>query len=335
MNRRLFGVSVGVLAVCSLAAWQIAPAFANGWAGPRTQATADETAIQSAIPGGREAHAASTANDGALLTGTVARPFGPAGAADFSTFSIGRLASQGLTLGFAGGPAVQLGLPASQSAASGVRVSDGTVIYTDGTTGADTAVQALADGSARGYVIVNRPSAPTQYRFTFAIPSGTRFVYTAMGSSTGISLVDPHGALVARIGPAWAKAADGASIPSTYRIDGATIIQTVEHHGARYPVVADPWLSIGWLYGIPVSVTLHLSFVEVAGLWVSGYGAVYGVTDFLCSRIPWPFSSMCGWGQAAITAFIWAGVVWWAYNYFRCGLAITWHSTYRTYRLEC
>ncbi|XRG78987.1 hypothetical protein V5E38_01290 [Rossellomorea sp. GAMAL-10_SWC] len=47
--------------------------------------------------------------------------------------------------------------------------------------------------------------------------------------------------------PAWAKDANGNSVPTKYTVDGNTLIQTVEfNENSVFPIIADPdWIRIG------------------------------------------------------------------------------------------
>ncbi|WP_282847829.1 DUF4258 domain-containing protein [Microbacterium oxydans] len=53
----------------------------------------------------------------------------------------------------------------------------------------------------------------------------------------------------------WAKDASGASVPTFYGITGSTLTQVVQHQGAAYPVVADPW----WIpvLGVMARISAH------------------------------------------------------------------------------
>jgi hypothetical protein len=50
------------------------------------------------------------------------------------------------------------------------------------------------------------------------------------------------------LGSAWATDAAGAPVPTSYSIEGGTLIQHVLHDGAAYPVVADPRLACNGIF---------------------------------------------------------------------------------------
>ncbi len=55
--------------------------------------------------------------------------------------------------------------------------------------------------------------------------------------------------MVAGVAPAWALDASGQPVPTRYRIEGTTLVQVIDHHGAAYPVVGDPKYTWGWVTG--------------------------------------------------------------------------------------
>ncbi len=55
---------------------------------------------------------------------------------------------------------------------------------------------------------------------------------------------------VATIEAPWAKDANGESVPTSYKLDGNDIVQTVETNDkTAFPVVADPKFTWGWVTG--------------------------------------------------------------------------------------
>ena len=44
----------------------------------------------------------------------------------------------------------------------------------------------------------------------------------------------------------WAVDADGEAVRTAYKLSGNAIVQTIQHSGAAYPVVADPTVSLAW-----------------------------------------------------------------------------------------
>jgi hypothetical protein len=122
---------------------------------------------------------------------------------------------------------------------------DGTVVYRNNGAAAETAVQATARG-VRALVVAKRASAPKEYTFPVTLPAGGRLVSSAelLGAQhdTGeIIALDGAGDVVGVFGKAWAKDAQGAAVPTHYRIEGSSIVQTVDFTDATvFPVVLDP-----------------------------------------------------------------------------------------------
>jgi hypothetical protein len=102
-----------------------------------------------------------------------------------------------------------------------------------------TAVRLQDDGSFRALVHIDSPEAPTEYEFDLTLPVGATLAERPDG---GVDVRTPTGDLLGSFAPAWAVAADGRSVPSTYEIRGHTIVQRVAlTPGLAYPIVADPF----------------------------------------------------------------------------------------------
>ena len=102
-------------------------------------------------------------------------------------------------------------------------------------------------------ITIDSADAPTEYRFNNALPTGTTAEIQDDGS---VVFYDTVGNPVSGIAAPWALDADDAEVPTHYSIDGTTLVQTIDHHGAAYPVVADPWwVPVVWV-GIRVAPVL-------------------------------------------------------------------------------
>lgn len=79
--------------------------------------------------------------------------------------------------------------------------------------------------------------APSEFRFEGAVPDG----YTAKQQPDGsIMLADADGNEAGGWAEPWAFDANGTAVATSLALEGSTLVQTVDHHGAAYPVVADP-----------------------------------------------------------------------------------------------
>lgn len=123
------------------------------------------------------------------------------------------------------------------------------------------------DGKSAFFALIriNNADAATEYRFENAVPAD---VVVHTGEDGSILFLDAEGNQAGFISPAWAFDANGAAVPTSYRIDGTTLIQTVDHEGAAYPVIADP------------------SWWETAAGWASAAAAAVGAACLVTACAP-------------------------------------------------
>lgn len=112
-------------------------------------------------------------------------------------------------------------------------------------------------------LVIDNHEASTEYRFENAVPEG----HTAKAHPDGsVSFIDIDGNESGGIAAPWALDANGEEVPTRYALDGTTLIQTVDHEGAAYPVVADP----AWFLAVYVAVQLY---APTAAVVLSACGA--------------------------------------------------------------
>lgn len=115
---------------------------------------------------------------------------------------------------------------------------DGLVVYPGIQPATSAAIQTTDEGTVRLLTVLSAAHAPSKFRYDFALPPGTSWAPTADG---GLTLLDQYGdGLPLTIDPAWAVDANGQALATSYEVEGTTIVQSVEHSNAAYPVVADP-----------------------------------------------------------------------------------------------
>jgi hypothetical protein len=125
------------------------------------------------------------------------------------------------------------------------------VVYETDSSPVSLAAQATEDGGMQVLVVIDGPDAPTEYRFDTTVPAGAVLLPSTDG---GAAVVDAEGLVVAVVAPAWAVDANGQPVPTHYQIDGTTLIQVIDHHGAAYPVVGDPcWSCWGAAVGAAIA----------------------------------------------------------------------------------
>ena len=104
------------------------------------------------------------------------------------------------------------------------------------------ALDAAEDGFS-AYVAVNDSTAPTRYEFGYDLPSGFKLSEDGAG---GIEILNSDNEVVGDIAPPWAVDANGAAVRTAFKLVDDDLVQTIQHSGAAYPVVADPRVSLGF-----------------------------------------------------------------------------------------
>ncbi|MDN4614151.1 DUF2599 domain-containing protein [Leifsonia sp. F6_8S_P_1B] len=158
---------------------------------------------------------------------------------------------------------VGVGLPEETSTGRPEVADDGTVVYrADPGSGVDVAAQVVEDGSVRIQTVIDSASAPHEFTYPLDLPEGAVLSMTADG---GVVATAPGGDFLLGIRPPWAKDAEGRDVPTSYRLDGDSLVQSVASpDSAQYPMVADPWLGIALID-------------KVSKAWISGKGYRYSV----------------------------------------------------------
>ncbi|KAB2974358.1 hypothetical protein F8R89_21630 [Streptomyces sp. SS1-1] len=129
----------------------------------------------------------------------------------------------------------------------GVRTGAGTIVYQDAAKSADLAVQPTDDGGARALVTLKDSTASDEYRFDLDLPSGSSLTPDGDGGYLITRSGDRGTTVLGSVDAPWAKDADGRPVPTTYRLEGGTLVQTVKTSAdTAFPVVADPKVSFGW-----------------------------------------------------------------------------------------
>lgn len=199
---------------------------------------------------------AVTAADGVALTVTAPeKANGALHAADGSGLSFG------------------LTLPGAQEVA-GVKAGAGTVIYPNAAPDTDIAVQPTTDGGARTLVTLKDDKAAETHRFRLNIPQDANITEDGQGgfeitreAAEGIHVP------VATIDAPWAKDANGKSVPTSYKMDGHDLVQTIKTgEDTAFPVVADPKRTWGIVTG-----TAYFNKKETKA--IANNGALSGVVS--------------------------------------------------------
>jgi len=186
----------------------------------------------------------------------------------------------------AGAGSLQVRLPAQVDAREGQIADDGTVVFASKSSGgADAAVQTLGDGSVRIQTVTKDASGPTA--FTYEFGDDVTPVVNDDGSVDLLqSLVGGGAAQVGHVEPAWAKDADGASLPTRYTVQGNLLTQTVTtNRETAYPVVADPKIGIG------LHVYVYLNKLEIQAMATAAGGILAAGTSVGCAYLGTKFKT--------------------------------------------
>ena len=87
------------------------------------------------------------------------------------------------------------------------------------------------------YIIVMGSEAPSSYEIRSELPPG--FKLSEMDTGV-VYLLDASNDPVGAMAPPWAFDSDGNAVATSYSILDGTLVQTISHGDASYPVVADP-----------------------------------------------------------------------------------------------
>ncbi len=219
-----------VLAVVGLVAASVGVAVAPVAAADAVVATETGDALE--VAGSLVADAAPVADVGDSFVATVAG----------SDVELPADPAEPLVLDGPGGE-ISVDLPVVPGGGDGVVDDSGAVVYESDGSPVSFAAQATADGGMQVLVVIEGPDAPTEYRFDLTLPAGAALQTTPEG---GAEVVGADGRVVSIVAPAWALDANGTQVPTRYRIEGTTLVQVIDHHGATYPVVGDPNWNVFW-----------------------------------------------------------------------------------------
>ncbi|WP_371656744.1 MULTISPECIES: hypothetical protein [unclassified Streptomyces] len=136
------------------------------------------------------------------------------------------------------GSSVFIGLPDTRNVA-GTAVGQGTTVYPDAAPATDLAVQLTKGGGVRALTVLKSVDAPREQRYDIGLPEGARLVKF---DSEAVAAIAEDGSVLGGFDVPWAKDASGASVPTSYRVEGSTLIQTIRTApDTTFPVTADPW----------------------------------------------------------------------------------------------
>ncbi|MEU1134375.1 hypothetical protein ABZ383_31715 [Streptomyces sp. NPDC005900] len=146
----------------------------------------------------------------------------------------------------ANGATVGIGL-SNASQAKGIKSPKGTVVYPNASQDADLALQPTAAGGVRALVTVNNANAAKEYRFDLALPEGAVTKQLEDGRVLVLTGTDEDADILGWFDAPWAKDANGDAVPTSYRVEDGSLIQSIDFdENTAFPVVADPFWSSAW-----------------------------------------------------------------------------------------
>lgn len=148
---------------------------------------------------------------------------------------------------------IRMSLPDEVAGCEGMLTEQGHVVY-DSQNDVDVIVQATEEGlendeirnTVKTIICIGSKDAPKEYSFDYNLPTGCSLM---MGSELGndeipsdaVGIINKDGYAISIIDSPWAKDAFGKNIPTFYRIEGDTLVQTVTFdQDTQFPVTADP-----------------------------------------------------------------------------------------------
>ncbi|WP_072687348.1 hypothetical protein [Rhodococcus marinonascens] len=141
----------------------------------------------------------------------------------------------------------------SSTPSTGVSPVGGKSVKTLSVPSSSVVTESVSDGF-RKLVVIGSANSPTHFDFDLGLPQEI----VARPVSDGSILLQQPGdnglaATVGKIEVPWAKDAKGADVSTRLEMNGEVLTQVVDHHGAAYPVTADPMLDFG--SGVDLNLT--------------------------------------------------------------------------------
>ncbi|MEU9886128.1 hypothetical protein [Sphaerisporangium sp. NPDC051011] len=179
---------------------------------------------------------------------------------------------------------VEIGIGAPDAAGTGNHPLPGLVTYSATKPGVAFAHQRTGE-IGRVLTVIKDASAPTEYRFPISAPENSTLEVEEDDQTVLIYTDDMY---VAEIDTPWAKDANGNPVPTSYRVEGMTLIQTVHHAGAAYPVVADPALKLEceWWKAMCRVIFSRTLTKKIYSTWLyAGAAAAVEVLKAACDKV--------------------------------------------------
>lgn len=135
---------------------------------------------------------------------------------------------------------ITIGLPNAGVASSAEEIGAGLVAF-DNQDGSSTVPIVRDGGELQIVTVIAEEDAPERYEYQLELSQGVHLELLPDGRAVVVDSADEI--VVGLFEKPWARDAEGADVPTYFTVEGSTLVQTVEHAGASYPVLADPiWI---------------------------------------------------------------------------------------------
>jgi hypothetical protein len=261
---------------------------------PQTQDFAAQAASIIAVTGGSRIFSTVPGAEN-----TVSALGGPGGEGAFRsvtksgprvTTTFGRTSTSALTMTTSTGVKVTLGTP---GAASRLVLEPKGLVTSDTSASLSGAVQATEGGGRSLAVLRDRPSG-SSVSYPLSISRGLSLVPSSTGS---LEIRSSKGVTVGYVAKPWALDATGRQLSTSYQVKAGALIQRIDTTQARFPVVADPWITLGW------HIYLHLTPTDQRALLIGSVATYAAIGALVCAELG-PGAVVCAVGAAALGAII-------------------------------
>lgn len=126
------------------------------------------------------------------------------------------------------------------------------------------------------------------YDFRFTLPAGARLIPESDGSVSIGRRTEAGDVIFGTIAAPWAVDASGQPVPTHYTLRGTILTQVVDATNAVLPVVADPWVDLGWSIYIKYGKNDVKRYTEATNLTNKAIALA------ACAKVPWPYNAYCG-----------------------------------------
>lgn len=134
---------------------------------------------------------------------------------------------------------VQLGLPGVES--RGVNLND-SVVYSDAARPVDTVVQPTLEGGTKTMYVIKNANGSREQRTPVTLPAGAVAEKNEDGEVVVYREAGEDAEIIGTFSAPWARDANGKAVPTSYRLEGNTLVQSLAFDSTTaFPVVADPW----------------------------------------------------------------------------------------------